>query len=109
MDKAIWVEDYDYREDKCYTAVGCPYCEESLLGSDGDYYCPCCGNDIEVDDKDMLKWLKEREETKVEYEDCFTGCKSKGTVETHFVRNPVNMKWQVAWGVCKKCGQRFIV
>lgn len=112
MDKAIWVEDYDYKTDSIYTAVGCPYCEERLLKGDEGYYCPCCGNDIEVDDKDMIKWLEDREETKVELGECHKelgGCGGKDTSETHYRRNPVTMKWEVAWGVCRQCGRRFIV
>lgn len=107
--EAIWVDDYDWRSDKIYKAVGCPSCKEALLIDDDKYWCPSCGEHVEVVDKDMVEWFDKRKETKTEYSDCFLGCGGKGTVETHYMRNPNTLKWQVMGGVCKQCGQRFIV
>ena len=117
--KAKWIRDYDHISDKCYDRPGCPKCE-APVGKDEDekYHCFSCGKEVEVTDPDMIRWLEERSEEKVEMEDCpeFTttngrtyGCGGKGCVETHYVRNHVTMEWQTAWGECKNCGARFIV
>ncbi len=117
MKKATWVLDYDYRTDKCYKRPGCAECEEPIgEDDDGTYRCYNCGEEV-TPDKHMLKWFKDRDETKTEMWNCVkldrdspvNGCGGKKCVEVHFVRNPVNMKWEVAGGKCSKCGRTWIV
>lgn len=117
--KAIWFNDYDYHTDKLYRRPGCPECREPFgKDSDGKYRCFSCGEEVTVEDDGMKKWLAEREETKVEWQDDpvlhsknghTSGCGGKNCVEVHYVRNHVTMKWQVGWGICHNCGSRFIV
>jgi hypothetical protein len=61
----------------------------------------------------MLEWFKIRRETRVRMPDCFPvemkGCGGKKCVETHYMRNPITLKWQVMGGKCKKCGMEFII
>ena len=106
--KSTWVLDYDSREDKCYKRPGCPECSEPIgLDEDGQYHCYSCGKVVEVEDPKMIKWFSDREGTKVEYSNC--GCGGQNTFETHYVKNPVTLDWQVAFGGCSKCNMRFIV
>ena len=117
--KAIWGTDYDMREDKCYKCPSCPECKEPIFKMDDDkYHCVSCGEIVDIDDPEMKEWVAEREGVKIEYEDCvqFTtkdgktiGCGGKGTVETHYMRNPVTKEWQTMGGKCSKCGMSFIV
>ena len=122
--KAIWGLDYDFREDKCYERPSCPECAEPIgkVGDDDNYYCYSCGKKVEVDDPKMLEWFKIRRETKVGITDCFPekvemkngeiiklGCGGKQCVETHYMRNPITLKWQVMGGKCKNCGMEYIV
>ena len=116
--KAIWGMDYDYRTDRCYNRPMCPECDAPVIRfEDGNYKCVSCKRKIHITDPEMLKWLSEREETKVEMHDCprikldngVYGCGEKACVETHFIRNNVTLEWQIAWGECKRCGMRFIV
>lgn len=119
MMEAIWGTDYDYRTDAIYERPVCPECKEPIgVDEDGKYHCYSCGEVVEVKDQSMIEWLEKRNETKVEYADCHiftskngatTGCGGKGTVETHYMRNPVTLKWQIMGGRCKKCGMRYIV
>lgn len=107
--KAIWADDYDMREDKCYGRPCCPECNAPIgKYEDGLYHCFSCGEVVEVTDPDMIEWLKVREETKTEYSDCGR-CGGKNCVETHYMRNPITLKWQVMGGQCTKCGMRFMV
>ena len=106
---AVWGMDYDYRMDKCFDRPVCPECETPFgEREDGKYHCFSCGNVIKVEDPEMIKWIEERKETKVEMRDCFV-CGGKGTSEDHFIKNDVTKEWQTAWGECKACGARFIV
>lgn len=117
--KAVWGIDYDMRTDSCYSVPACPECQEPIrMCDDGKYHCFCCGEIVEVDDPEMIKWFKDRSETKTEYTDCpkittkdgkTLGCGGVGTVETHYRKNPVTKKWQVMGGKCSKCGMSFIV
>lgn len=108
--KAVWGTDYDMHTDRCYSRPCCPICKEPIfMYEDENYHCVSCEEIVEVDDPEMIKWFKDRSETKTEYEDCICGCGGKGTVETHYRRNPVTLKWQVTGGKCSKCGMRFIV
>ncbi len=120
---AVWVSDYDMHEDKCYKRPGCSECKEPVfLYEDGKYHCVSCGKIVEVADNKMKNWYAEREETKVEMEDCFPseikmrngqimrmGCGGKKCVEVHYYKNPVTLKWQVAGGHCTKCNMKFMV
>lgn len=107
--KAIWGMDYDYISDKCYNRPMCPKCDAPVVRfNDGNYKCVSCRKKVNVTDSEMLKWLADREETKVEMMDCFR-CGGKTCVETHFVKNKVTLEWQTAGGECKNCGMRFIV
>lgn len=106
---ASWVMDYDYTSDRAFYRPGCPACKEPVgMNDDGKYRCFSCGQEVNVDDHKMIDWFRKRSGEKVEREDCFQ-CGGKGTVETHMVRNKVNLNWQAAWGECKECGMRFIV
>lgn len=109
--KAIWGMDYDHITDKCYDRPMCPKCDAPVIRfEDGNHRCLSCQRKVQVTDPDMLKWLADREETKVEMHDCLiSGCGGKACVETHFIRNHVTLEWQVSWGECKNCGMRFIV
>lgn len=117
--KAIWGQDYDYRQDKIYMCPVCPDCKEAIHKcEDRKYHCFDCGEVVEVDDPEMIKWLREREEVRTEFRDCprfvlddgtVIGCGGKRTVETHLMRNPVTLEWQVMGVQCTKCGSRFIV
>ena len=108
--KAIWAVDYDFREDKCYDRPSCPECKAPIgLDEDGKYHCFSCGEIVEVDDPKMIEWFAIRDESKTENEDCFLGCSGKGTMEVHYMRNPITLEWQTMGGECKKCGMRFIV
>ena len=107
---AVWGTDYDAHEDACYDRPVCPECKEPFSLS--DHRCFACGRVVYVDDPSMYKWLEEREGSKTEMEDCWPepmGCGGKACVETHYIKSPVTLDWHVAWGVCKKCGRRFIV
>ncbi|MBR2800327.1 MAG: hypothetical protein IKE04_05570 [Oscillospiraceae bacterium] len=105
--RAEWILDYDYVSDECYKRPGCPKCNAPItLSPDGKCYCVSCGK-LTKADEGMMKWLRERAERKVESMKCLV-CGSN-ECETHMVRNNVTMKWQVAWGECRKCGARFIV
>ena len=115
--KAILGLDYDYKTDKCFKRPVCPDCDAPVLKfKTGEYKCISCRRIAEVDEG-MMKWLADREGEKVEYEDCpqfevngtVYGCGGKKTVETHYVKNNVTLKWETAWGQCNKCGKRFIV
>ena len=108
--RAIWGEDYDYIMDKCYPTPVCPECEEPIgKKKDGLYHCFSCGKVVEIADEDIKEWFAEREGEKIEMKDCVLGCGGKKCVETHYVKNPVSKEWQTAWGVCTRCGRRFIV
>ena len=107
--KAIWGNDYDLLSDSCFERPMCPECEAPILKRDDKYHCVCCGNEVDVTDEKMLEWLKLREETKVETEDCHFGCKGKNCVRVVYRRNPVTLEWITAYGVCTKCNTRFIV
>lgn len=116
---AIWATAYDWRTDREYQSPSCPECHEKIIKYDGGVYrCPSCGKSVFVADAEMREWLRVREEVKTEYDDCHIttiddnrsfGCGGKNCVETHLMRNPVTLEWQVMGGVCKKCGTRFIV
>lgn len=107
---AVWGSDYDAHEDECYDRPVCPECKEPF--SLETLRCFSCGRAISVDDPAMVKWIDDRKGSKVEMEDCWNeplGCGGKACVETHYLKNPVTLEWRVAWGVCNKCGRRFIV
>ena len=106
---AVWATDYDMHEDKCYERPCCPDCYMVPIGKykDENYRCYNCGKIVKLRDKAMIDWFADREETKVEMTDCLLGC--EGTMKTLYIKNPITLKWQKAWGVCKKCGARFIV
>lgn len=118
--KAIWVTDYDLTNDKCYKVPGCPECDEPIgLYEDGKYYCYNCRKEVTVHDPEMVEWFRVRNETKVELQDCevledkngniICGCGGKNCMEVYYRRNPITLKWQQAFGQCKRCGKRFIV
>lgn len=118
MNKAVWGLDYDHITDKCFNRPVCPECDAPVtMFQSGEYKCISCRQPVEVNDAEMLKWLKDREGEKVVMKDCTQivvngcvfGCGGKRTVETHYVKNNVTLKWQTAWGQCRKCGARFIV
>lgn len=121
MEKAAWIMDYDYMTDKCYQRPGCAECQAPVgfEPDDGQYRCFSCGKALDVSDPEMKQWFADRDGVKVEMQDCQKfedeergisfGCGGKGCVEAHYVRNPVTMKWRLAWSVCRECGQRTIV
>ena len=107
---AVWGQDYDITTDSIYTRPVCPVCQESVFKTkNGNYQCVNCGDTVEISDPDMITWFREREKTKVEYEDCSMGCGSKGTFAVTYRINPVTLQWQVAYGRCKKCNMSLIV
>jgi len=117
---AIWGLDYDMHNDKCYKRPCCPECGEPIFKyGDGTYHCVNCHQVVKIKDEEMKKWLEIREETKIELEDCpkittkdgrhLSGCGGKKCMEIHYVRNPISLKWQQAYGECRNCGTRFIV
>lgn len=121
--KAIWDLDYDMHEDMTYRCPCCPKCRMPIgKFGDGNYHCFSCGEIVEVDNLYMKKWLADREETKVESEDCMPdseieirgqkfkmGCGGKGTVKVTYVKNPITLEWRAAGGKCEKCGMSWIV
>lgn len=109
---AVWGKDYDLHDDQCYKRPVCPDCKAPFgRSTDGKYYCYECGEEVTISDKDMLEWLKEYEERKVEMHDCTNifGCGGKGCMEVHYRKSPITKEWRTAWGVCTKCGAKFIV
>ena len=107
--EAIWGLDYDLATDKCYNRPCCPECEAPVWKEDdGKYRCVSCGDEIDVTDPDMIRWIDDRNVSKVEVEDCFV-CHGKQCVETHYRKNHITLEWQAAWGKCNNCGSRFIV
>ena len=106
---AIWSIDYDMHKDKCYDRPSCPECRVPIgkIAGDGKYRCYSCHKICNVDQK-MLDWFADREGEKIEMRDCFN-CGGIGTSEDHLVKNYITLEWQTAWGICKKCGARFIV
>ena len=107
--EAVWCMDYDYITDKCYNRPGCPECEVPIGKFDDDkYHCFSCGKEIEVKDENIIRWFEERENSKIEFEDC-SSCHGKKCVETHYIKNKVTLEWQTAWGKCGNCGMQFIV
>lgn len=119
--KAIWSKDYDFRQDKIYRRPSCPECSKEygcvpILKVDEKYICINCHKEAELD-PDMKDWIDVRSEKKTEYGDCpkfeldgkMFGCGGKGTVEKHYMRNEITLKWQLMGSVCKQCGARIIV
>lgn len=109
----VWREDYDLHSDKCYKLPCCEECSMMhgavpvVLRDDGMCECVNCHR-IGKPDKKQLKWLKDRQGTKIlENEYCFS-CK-QNAVTVHQFKNPVTKKWQTAWGKCNNCGSHFIV
>lgn len=116
--KAVWSMDYDYHTDETYNRPSCPECQAPVgKEDDGKFYCYSCGGEVIVEDADMLQWLTEMDEERVEMRDCprfevdgmTFGCGGIKCRETHYHRNPVSRKWQTAWSQCKNCGARTIV
>lgn len=107
--KAVWGIDYDYITDETFRRPMCPQCDAPVVKNteDGSYGCVSCEEEIELDD-DMREWIDVRSEVKIEHEDCML-CGGKNTVETHYVRNRIDLGWIAAWGECKNCGSKFIV
>lgn len=106
--KAEWIVEYDLQTDSTYRCPGCVKCYAPVFKmTDGKYRCVSCRERAELDDE-MKAFLEEREETKVEMSGCIS-CGGKMCVEIHYRKNPVTMKWQVAYGGCRACGSRFIV
>lgn len=121
MRKAKWLTDYDMHNDKCFDRPQCPDCYAPILEHDaGEFRCVSCGELFELDES-MTEWVRSRQGSKITFEDCpdyefefkgekiKMGCGGTGCVETHYIKNDVTLKWQVAWGVCKNCGRKFIV
>lgn len=105
---AIWDVDYDMHEDKCYDRPSCPECRVPVGKIyDEHYRCYSCHKIVNVDKK-MLEWFAEREGEKIEMRDCIV-CEGEGTFEYHLIKNYITLEWRTAWGICKKCGCRFIV
>lgn len=105
---AVWSKDYDMHNDKCYDRPQCPECFAPVGKTiDDKYRCYSCHKICKLDQK-MIDWIAKREGEKVEMRDCFR-CGGIGTSEDHFVKNNITLEWQTAWGICKKCGMRFIV
>lgn len=117
--QAVWGHDYDFRTDQIYKCPCCPKCMEIIIKDDDNYICASCRKTVSVDDDKMKKWFEERQGTKVEYTDChqlrmrdkslIMGCDGKKCVKTTYVKNPATLEWQIASGVCEKCGMRFLV
>lgn len=40
--KAVWAEQYDWRNDKIYLRPCCPDCEEPIIYSEDQYVCMLC-------------------------------------------------------------------
>ena len=97
--KAVWAEQYDWRNDKIYSRPCCPDCEEPIIYSGGQYRCMLCEEPVQVDDK-MKEYIRKVSEVKIEWQNC---------VETYYRRNPATMEWETAHGKCVECGCRFIV
>ena len=115
---AIWSTDYDYSTDKLYRRPCCPKCEVPIgKQEDGQYHCFSCQEVVSVTDPDMIQWLKDSEDEKIELSDCprfdlgeiVYGCGGKNTVERHYYRNHVTKEWQFGWSICQKCGARTMV
>lgn len=105
--KAIWGHEYDWRKDEIYDCPVCPKCKEEVGKIKGKYICFACGQEVEIPE-DMIDWLKIREETKTETTDCYR-CGGKDCLESHYMRNPVSLEWQLMNSVCKSCGMKVIV
>ena len=115
---AVWVTDYDFRTNKCFKRPGCPKCKEPAFEyEEGVYRCVSCGEVVDIVNNKMKKWIADRKETKTEYQDCpkwehegkTFGCGGEKTMEVHYMRNPVTLKWQSMGGCCKNCGMRWLV
>lgn len=105
--KAVWVPDYDFNTDTRYERPGCAECHEPVgLREDGLYHCYNCGEAVQIDET-MEKWFADRAGEKVETGMCIV-CKAN-ECETHYRKNLATMKWQAAWGKCRKCGAKWIV
>lgn len=108
MHKAKWGIDYDMTTDNLYKRPICTACMEDapITKRHNMYVCMNCGKEAELD-AEMKAWIDKRSESKIKKTRCLN-CMKK-TAETIFARNKVTLKWQVAYGVCRNCGSRFIV
>ena len=113
---AEWGSNYDPASDTCYKCPVCTECGEPVIGkprkvpdegTEIKYICVNCRKEVIVDDPEMLAWFSERNDRKIEYEDCT--CGGKGTVEAYYTINPVTLKWKMSRSTCRKCGVRIIV
>lgn len=102
MKKAKWGVEYDMHTDKTYTCPVCPECGFPVVDLFGN--CPSCGEKfiLTVADKE---WLNTHTGSKVEKETC-PSC--GGEMEVIYLKNPVNLEWDVFAGKCE-CGMSFIV
>lgn len=116
--QAVWGHDYDLHTDQIYKCPCCPKCMEGIYKDGDNYKCPACGKIVTVDDDKMKKWFEDRAGTKVEYAECYqlklrdrviSGCGGQDCMKITYVKNKADLHWEVAFGVCEKCGTRFIV
>lgn len=106
MIKAEWITDYDYRNDKCYKAVGHKECYAPIFEFNGIYKCVCCGKEARLNLAQRI-WYERRKGTKIKTEKCF-GC-GKRTMKVMYRRNHMTRKWECGNGECNDCGIKFIV
>lgn len=116
--QAVWGHDYDLHTDMIYKCPCCPKCMEPIVEDDGKYICVSCRKEIIVDDDKMKLWFEERAGTKTEYVDCcqiklrdgvICGCGGKQCMKITYVKDKADLHWVVAFGICEKCGARFLV
>ena len=106
MDKAKWMLEYDWRNDKTYDEPQHEECQAPIYFVDGAYRCIGCGQEVELTE-DMKNWIDERSGKKTETEVC--GACKQNTMHIHYHINRNTKEWEVGYGECTNCGMRFIV
>ena len=112
----VWEIDYDFKKDKCFRRPMHKECYAPVVLDEGKYICIGCGQEMELT-PDMIEWISERAGVKIEHSDCEEwefegkkmGCGGKGTVEEHYMKNPITLEWQFCFSECKKCGNKIMV
>ena len=100
----VWEIDYDFRKDKCFRRPMHKECDLPVVLDEGKYICIGCGQEMKLE-PDMIEWISNRAGIKVEHSECMCG----GVLESHYMKNPLTLEWQLCGRECKNCGLKIIV